>query len=240
MSDRPDGHIHDVAPEIALGIAGDEDRARAAAHVVHCAECSRELAELARVADELLLLAPDPQPPPGFRERTVDRLTDEARRRGPVDVTPPGRPRWRRVAALLTAAALGATVAIGGIYLATNEDRRLLSEYRRALEQAGGSYFGGLPLRDQGGERAGTVFGYEGTPPWVFIILRTPEPATTYRVEAVTLNGERLRLGAVVMEQGRASFGAALPVKLFDIARVRLVDDEGTTRFVAVAPPPAA
>ena len=242
MSDRPFGdHITDVVPELALGIADDRDRARAEEHLAGCADCARDLAELSRVADELLLLAPEREPPQGFRERTVVRLTGEARR-APARILEKRhpRPRWRRAASLVAAAVLGAGLTMGGIFLATGEERALLAEYRRALAQSGGSYFGGLPLRDQGGERLGTVFGYEGTPPWIFIILRSPGAAETYRVEAITVEGELIPLGSVQMTQGRASFGAALPVKLFDVARVRLVDEEGVTQFLAVAPPPAA
>src|SRR5436309_3384041 len=72
----------ELLPELALGILGGEDRARALDHLAGCADCSNELASLARSADGLLTLAPQHEPPAGFEDRVLMRL----RRAPPHDV----------------------------------------------------------------------------------------------------------------------------------------------------------
>jgi hypothetical protein len=66
--------IRDLAPEIALGIADGEERAEALRHLSTCADCRRVVEQLSQVADELLVLAPAQEPPPGFESRVVDAI----------------------------------------------------------------------------------------------------------------------------------------------------------------------
>jgi hypothetical protein len=119
----------------------------------------------------------------------------------------------------------------------TEEDRETASVYRRALEQANGSYFGALPLRDQGGRRAGLVFGYEGRPSWVFVLLERGSGTGRWKVELVTTSRGRITLGSLHAIDGRGSFGRALPVPLREVSRVSVVEREGEGRLVAMARP---
>src|SRR5512133_319632 len=119
----------EVAAELALGIADGEQRAQALRHVAECAECRRLVEELSAVGDELLLLAPDVDPPAGFESRALARIA------------PAPRPRRRRrtifgaVAAAAAAAAVAVVVTLG----ATSDDRRLAADYRDTLAVAHGS-----------------------------------------------------------------------------------------------------
>ena len=61
-------------PEVALGIADGEQRALALEHIAGCPDCRRELEELSSLADELIALAPEREPPTGFENRVLDRL----------------------------------------------------------------------------------------------------------------------------------------------------------------------
>src|SRR6059058_3689151 len=75
--DPPSTHcagIRALLPELALGIADGEERARALEHLGGCAECRRELDELSAIADELVALAPEREPPAGFEGRVIERL----------------------------------------------------------------------------------------------------------------------------------------------------------------------
>ncbi|HEX2294483.1 MAG TPA: zf-HC2 domain-containing protein, partial [Actinomycetota bacterium] len=54
--------VRDLAPEVALGIAPGEERARVLAHVRGCGDCRRLLDGLAETADLLLVLAPRDEP----------------------------------------------------------------------------------------------------------------------------------------------------------------------------------
>src|SRR5919197_6059366 len=66
--------IRELLPELALGIADGEARAEALQHLAGCPDCRRELEELSATADDLMALAPEREPPPGFEARVLDRL----------------------------------------------------------------------------------------------------------------------------------------------------------------------
>src|SRR4051794_37860831 len=70
-----------LAGELALGIADGAERAAALEHLAGCAECRRAVAELSDVTDELLLLAPEREPPP--RTAPCPPRGGAARRPGP-------------------------------------------------------------------------------------------------------------------------------------------------------------
>jgi predicted anti-sigma-YlaC factor YlaD len=71
-------HVRDLAPEVALGVAGGEDRAIVLAHTAGCSECRAFVAELSSTVDAVLLLAPTRQPPPNFETRVLQRLSPGA------------------------------------------------------------------------------------------------------------------------------------------------------------------
>jgi hypothetical protein len=58
--------LHELAPEVALGIVEGETRADALRHLATCAACRRLVEQLSGVSDELLLLAPAQEPPVRF------------------------------------------------------------------------------------------------------------------------------------------------------------------------------
>ena len=219
--------VRELAPELALGVAAGEDRARALQHLATCSECRRHLDELSGVADNLLLLAPAYQPPVGFESRVVDHISRE---RQP--------PRWRRVLPAVVAAAVAATAALALMYAASSEDRELAAHYRKALEQANGSYFGGLPLRDADGSRAGHVFAYAGSPSWVVVLLTGSTGSGTYAVELITREGANVQLGSIDVVDGKGTFGSTLSVSLRDVARVQLVEGDGEDLLKAEFPSP--
>lgn len=229
MSDRC-ADVRALGPELALGVATGDERGKALEHLAGCHRCRRELDELTEVGDALLLVGPRAEPPAGFDSRVVERVAGKG-------TTPPRR-RWRRAAAALAAAVLGAAVALGAAFVATGEQRDFAASYRRALEQADGLYFGGLPLVDADGERAGNVFGYEGTPPWVFVVVTSGAGPGTYAVELETRQGEVVSLGSFEVVDGEGSFGTTLPVELFDVSVLRVEERGGPATLTAKAPPP--
>jgi hypothetical protein len=236
MSARPTcDDVRKVTPDVALGIASGEDRARAIKHAAGCPRCRRQLAELAEVADELLFMAPVHEPPPGFASQVLERLVGSASRA-------PRARRWlhtgRRRALLPVAAALvAAGVAVGVMFEVTHDDRQTASDYRRALQHANGTYFGALPLRDPAGRRAGLVFGYEGRPSWAFVLVREARGSRRWKVELRTRSRGRITLGSFEVSRGRGSFGRAIPVPLSEVTRVSVVEQGGEGRLIAVAPP---
>ncbi|HZD71171.1 MAG TPA: hypothetical protein VFA45_20405, partial [Actinomycetes bacterium] len=68
--------LRELAPELALGIAAGEDRDAALRHLSGCAACRQLVSELSTVGDELLLLAPALEPPPGLEARVLHAITE--------------------------------------------------------------------------------------------------------------------------------------------------------------------
>jgi hypothetical protein len=140
--------VRELAPEIVLGICEGAERDAALRHAAGCAGCRRLLSELTSAGDELLLLAPPRDPPPGFESRVLGAVSE-----------PPRRPgfRWltlrRPQFAMATAAAvLAAVVGGGSVFLATTDERRIANSYQSVLSQGQGSFFAAAPSM---GPRAG-------------------------------------------------------------------------------------
>jgi hypothetical protein len=226
--------IRQITAEVALGVASGEERARALKHAAGCPGCRRELAELADVADELLLMAPAHEPPRGFESQVLEGLPGPARARQVKRWLNTG---WRRALVPAAAALAAAGAAIGVMLEVTQEDRQTASLYRRALQQANGTYFGALPLRDPSGRRAGLVFGYEGRPSWAFVLVQEAGSSGRWKVELRTRGRGRITLGSFEVSRGRGSFGRAIPVPLDEVIRVSVVERGGEGRLVAVARP---
>lgn len=217
MSNGDCDAVRELAAELALGIAGGEERARAIEHAAGCAACRRELDELASAADELLLLTPEHEPPPGFETRVIERMGAGSRR--------PRRLRRTRPLALAVAAAVVAALVTAIVVSARfGDDHRVASEYRATLAANNGTYFEAQRLRGPDGRSVGQVFGYQGSPSWLLVILHAgrSEPGR-YRAEVVTRDGRRLRVRTFRVGRDGASWGQALPARLDDVARVRIV-----------------
>lgn len=229
MSDPICERVRELAPELALGIAAGEERARALAHLGSCPECRRYVAELAQVADDVLLLVPPAEPPVGFEGRVMRRLARDGT-----------APRWRRAllaAALVLVAASGGTAATLAV---TARDRELGAHYRSTLAQANGQYFGAVPLRGAGGREAGRVFGYQGSPSWVVVVVEAGAGSGAYRVEAFGRDGTRDTLGTMEIASGEGAWTGILPRDLRSTAAIVLRPEEGgpglEARFRAGSP----
>jgi hypothetical protein len=214
-----------LAAEVALGIADGADRAGVLEHAAACAECRRELERLTALGDELLLLAPAHEPPPGFELRALRALPSRAQRRRRLLRPLPA------VAAALAAAALTA----GGLLLAFRDDRQLAQHYRATLAEAHGSYFGAVRLRDPAGAPAGVLFTYRGSPSWIVITVDPGDRASVAGAELVLRDGRRVPLRRFRLEGG--AWGGALPVDPGAIAALHLLSPEGRSALVATLPP---
>jgi hypothetical protein len=218
-------------PELALGIADGEERAAALSHLAGCPDCRHELERLSSTADDLLDLAPRREPPAGFEGRVLAQLGvhEEARVRW-----------WRarpRVKRLSFAAAVLASVAatVIGMNLAYSSDRHLASQYRAALQGAHGKYFQSAHLRAPDGSQAGIVFGYQGSPSWLFYVLDGRYSDGLYREQIVTRSGHAVTLPSFRL--AARTWGIATPVPLRDIALVRLIREPSGAALEAPLPP---
>lgn len=214
--------IRELAAELALGIADGRDRARALEHLADCADCRREVESFSAVADELLALAPEQEPPLGFELRVLRALEPPRPKRG----------RTARRLALVAAAVLVAVgVTAGAMLLGFRDERRLAAHYRATLAQAQGSYFGADRLHDGAGEPAGVVFAYRGSPSWITITVAPEHRDAVEGAELVDRDGRRIPLTSFRLVDG--VWGGALPVGLESATAVHLVGEDGRSLLIA-------
>jgi Putative zinc-finger len=213
MSSEPGRHeSRELLAELALGIATGDERARALEHLAGCRRCRRSLEELSDVADELLAMAPAREPPVGFETKVMERL-------GGASPRPRSRRRWAVLAAAAVILALGPA---GAVYQSTRADRDLATRYRDTLAVANGEYFAAVPLYDRSHDEVGHLFGYQGSPSWMFVVLRDAGTSGRLEISAGTHAGRPLALGSMWVEGGRGSWGTAVPVDFHDLVWVRL------------------
>jgi Putative zinc-finger len=150
--------LRDMAPDVALGLLTGEERAAALSHLEGCAACRAEVASLAGVADELLLLGPEATPPDGFDVHVLARLTEAgataapapARRSGPVHLHRGGRgrrPDRRRLAVGGVLAAAAAAVVLLAALVVNRDDRPNPTEERAAMTTGVGEVVGTATVR---------------------------------------------------------------------------------------------
>jgi hypothetical protein len=213
--------LRDLAPELALGIADGEQRAEALRHLSGCADCRRAVEQLTQVADELLTVAPAQEPPAGFESRVVEAIGLAER--------PARRPRARRLRlrwlalrvgpALATAAVTAA--AMVGVY---HDDHQTAERYRATLAEANGRSFQAETLTDGTGARGGVAFGYEGSPSWLLLTVDRSHRETVTRAELRTKDGRTIPLRSLHLDP-QGSWGGAIPVKLYEVASIRLLSE---------------
>jgi hypothetical protein len=207
--------LRDSLVELALGIASGDERAAVVQHAGRCASCQRLLNDLALVGDDLLRLAPEHEPPPGFELRVLERIgaPQPARRR---------RRRIGRFALALASVLAAAGLAAGVVLVETGDERRLGEQLAAVLERAEGKYIAVTELRDARRRNVGLVFHYGGNPSWVFVTLDRPLPAGRYRAELVTRTGAASELGTFALDGDDRSLGSATRVNLLQVAELRL------------------
>jgi hypothetical protein len=216
--------LRDTLTEVATGAASGPDRARLLRHLNGCGDCQRELAELSQVADEVLRITPEREPPAGFEGAVLARIADRSRHAEPARA----RRRFTRMFAYAAAVALVAAVSAAGVWRATAADRALATAHRETLAVAGGRYFLAADLARPDGASAGTAFFYEGTPSWVFVVVRqAPEPGP-YDV-IVTAGGSGTAVTTCRVVGAACTAGATVDIAISQINDVRLVALDGTT-----------
>jgi hypothetical protein len=230
--------VRELAPELAIGFADGQQRDAALQHAATCPDCRRLISELSSVVDDLLLLAPSHEPPPGFAARTVARISPPAARRRRRATRPSARhvPAGRRwVPRLAAAASVAAALAVGAgaVYQGTASDRQLAGSYRAVLAQGHGSFFAAAPLRGPTGT-AGTVFGYQGRPSWLFATVHLPHSSTQrFDVQLITRDGRHLPAGSAILGATHDTWAAQIPMDLTNLAQLRFVAADGQTTIVA-------
>jgi hypothetical protein len=223
MGDERCHETREVLSELALGIADGADRARALEHVAECAECRRELVRQSQIADGLLTLAPEQEPPIGFELGVLHAIqpSEPARRR---------RMLWRPLAvAAVVAAAIAVTAS--GMLVGFRDERRLADQYRDALALANGTYLGARPFADPAGRRGGVLWVYRGAPSWILVTVDSAYRDAVAEADLVDRAGRRIPLSDFRLADG--AWGGAIPLDLAYVAAVHLAGNDGRPVLVA-------
>jgi Putative zinc-finger len=223
MSDERCEKTREQLPELALGIADGAERARLLEHLAECPDCRRELERQSAIADELLVLAPEEEPPPGFELGVLRSILPDARTRR--------RRSLLRPLAVAAAVLLAVAVTAGGMLVGFREDRRLADHYRATLAQANGTYFGATRLTDPAGRQGGVVFVYRGNPSWLVVTVDPLFRAAVDDAELVDRGGRRIPLASFRLVEG--AWGGALPIDLGAVAAIHLTGADGRSVLVA-------
>ncbi|WP_181449541.1 hypothetical protein [Streptomyces cyaneus] len=160
MTDRDCERLRAVADELALGILPGQERAEAIAHLDRCPACREHVEQLTLVADGLLSLLPDSEPPAGFETRVTDglRLNRPARRR---------RPRAGVAVAAATAIALG--FGFGGWAVGTAIEGTSAPSSPRSEPSGSEHELLEASLLTVDHRPVGRIFAYTGSPGWVYM-----------------------------------------------------------------------
>ena len=201
--------VRDLIPELAMGVASGEMRARGLAHLAGCAACRRELEDVAGTADALLLLVPEREPPTGFDACVLAALDPR-----------PIRHRIRTGLLAAAAAVLVAALAGGLTWWRGAEDRDVAEQYGSVLSIADGNYLRAADLEIDGAG-AGNVFAYDGRPSWLFVTVEDAPPGT-YHVRLVGTDGRSRWIGTCTVRGGTGSWGTTDDVPIRSVDRVEM------------------
>ena len=202
-----------LAAELALGTVSGAERAGALDHLAGCAACRALVEDLAGVADRMLLLAPEIEPPPGFESKVLARMGVAPAR----DARPP---RLRRLLVGVAAVALVAGLSSAGAAWLAHEAERPV-EVRTAL------------AADNEGRWRCRAVVYGDKPTWLVVSLdRVDGSSNSYSVEALHAGSDTpVKVGTFSLEQGHGTLARPVDLPAGALQSVRVLDSGGRVRY---------
>ncbi len=208
-----DAYRDDLA-ELALGVLTGRARAQALSHVESCPRCADDLEQLSRVADTVVQVAPEAEPPMGFEMRLFERMGVADVRRRPRRIRPS---HWVPAAVAAAAAAL----ALGlGLTLTSSPAPTAIAPV----------HHGQVISADfvENGAAVGRVAAGGGTRPWLSMMLADSTARGTVNCVVVTADGVTHHVGTFVAKKGYGAWIAPLHVDPTDIRTAEVVSPSGT------------
>jgi anti-sigma factor RsiW len=204
----------DGVDELALGLVDEPERGRLLAHAAACPRCQARLDELVVLAERLLLVAPEIEPPAGFEARAVERM-------GAGPVAPAGRSgravRWiATVAAVAAVGVLALTVGIAVGRSATSEQPPVASR-------------SGVIVATSGAD-VGTVSLLSTPRPHILVSVAEPRPGPGVRTCELELpDGRRVVVGTWTFDEiSTGIWAVGLDPALLDAVAMRVVAEDGS------------
>lgn len=209
--------LHELAEELALDTLPGDVRSHALEHLEWCAACRERVENLSATADELLFVAPHIDPPAGFEQRVLARVTGEGRR--------PRRLRAKTLGLLAVAAAL--VTLVGGVATVVTTTRAHHSQAaeRRELRT--------VRLIATSGRAVGDVSSYAGHPAWLFMRVDRSLPDGTYRCVVDADRGPGVPIGTLTVTHGHGAWGQRVAIDASRLRTARLLTPSGATIAVA-------
>ncbi|HEV3188110.1 MAG TPA: zf-HC2 domain-containing protein [Acidimicrobiales bacterium] len=214
MSDHIEGptsceEFQEDLTAIALGTLSGRRRSEVLRHVENCPQCAAELEQLSMVADAVLQLAPEEDPPVGFELRLARRLQ--------ADAAPRQTNRFRRVS-YLAAAALIVVIGFGVGALVESGNTNTTGSSTANLASA--------TLRSHG-QNVGEVFVSGGKPSWMFMTIDSRSWSGLVTCELILANGKVETIGQFGLSSGYGSWGAPLTSPAGEVRSARLTTASG-------------
>jgi hypothetical protein len=196
---------------VALGTSSGRRREDVLAHVERCPSCSAELEQLSVVADRVLELAPEVEPPVGFEWRLARRLKSDARSRRPAT--------RRRVSVIALAAAVALVLGFGlGLLVSNSSPTAPVPSARARPTEAS--------LRSHG-HAVGDVIVSSGATPWMIMTVDSGWWSGAVTCEAVLAGGKVETIGTFRLSGGYGTWGAPLRAPWGQVRGARLVASDG-------------
>jgi len=211
--------MQELAPDFVLGMTSAQQRAAALQHLRSCVDCRRDVRGLSETAEDVLLLAPSAEPPPGFETRVLDAVA----RPDPSQSSPSQRRRQRAAyprAVLLAAAAVVLIVAVGTSVVL---GRRVVPDPGAPAVLASNTLM--AAVADPAGHEAGAALLVAGPRPFLTVSL-TPVPAQAYRVMIDRVDGGSEQVGVAPAVGTVLTWQRMLPLPYSTVRTVRLVPME--------------
>ena len=203
--------FRDDLAETALGVASGRRRSEVLRHVESCPSCSLELEQLSIVADTMMELSGESEPPVGFELRLAQRLQSGVQRR-------PTR-RARHVSVLLAAAAVAVALGIGIGALTSSGGRNTPNQAMTDITSANLS---------SGGHVLGEFLVSAGKPAWMYMTVDSGTWSGVVTCQVILAGGKIETVGQFTLSGGYGAWGAPLTTSAGQVRGARLVDASGT------------
>lgn len=202
------------AADLALGHVGEPRRSDLMHHAGNCAACDRRFADLVTIADRMLELAPEAEPPAGFETRTVARMSASPSRRRVPRAALAG-------AAVLLVAVLGVWTIVGGS--AGDRSETIVA-----------------PVLSRSGDPIGIAELDRASSPRLIVTMDGPSDWTGVWTCEVRADGSWVEVGSWTADEvTNGVWAAGLPRSAADPTAMRILGDSGSVIATADLAEPA-
>jgi hypothetical protein len=202
--------LSDDLIEFALGTLSGRSRSVVLDHLESCSHCDAESEALASIADSMLWLAPEAEPPLGFESRLIERY-----RSTDVRGSSSGR---RRVVVFALAAVLVAVLGIGVDAIVTNNGR---TDNNLATSRP----LTGHLMAD--GSVVGQVSISSGHPSWMIMDVDAGTLSGAVWCQVTLANGRVVTVGKFTLSNGYGSWIAPVKDSGSRVRSARIVNSNG-------------